>query len=124
LQVRESIVPVIDPHGFKRRSRVALDDASAEDCAFSYRLPDGEPADGRVRLRGVGPLLWPSLRRRRRKPGPQRPEAEIATRPAGAPRDSHDIATWISRHGFAPAGFFFSRNHEPALSGKQPPDCP
>jgi hypothetical protein len=112
-------VPVIGLHRFKRRSGVALDAASVEACAFAYRLRDGESAGGRVRLRDLDALPRSSLRRRRRKPDPQKPEIEIPTRPADAPPHSHKIPTWISHHGFAPAGLFFRRNHKPALGGKQ-----
>lgn len=78
LHVDEAIVFMFGHHCFKCRSRATFDDALAEACAFACCLRDGESAGGRVSLGGLNALTRSSLRRRRRKPGPDRPAIETA----------------------------------------------
>lgn len=102
---------LIGRHRFTRRSRAALEGASAEAFAFACRPRNGESAGGRVRLRDLDALPRSSLRRRPRKPGPDRPAIEISARwiIAGASALSCflNVRTAISRRRVAGDGLVF-----------------
>jgi hypothetical protein len=125
LHVDEAIVFVFGHHWFKCRSRATFDDAFAEACNFACCLRDGESAGGRVSLRDLNALTRPSLRKRRRKPSPDRPAIETArwmVAGASALLRLPNIRSLISRSRVAEDGLIFlpaTANRRSAESSNQ-----